>query len=1037
MEQISEKLFDYWYAQEFFSPCYPIKPKSDIDLNKNPLPWLNVQIDPQWRVSYNIYFGKISVADLVQWMQEELELEPENNAEKNTSSTCVFAIKIDETGRYVSESFVISSFVWAVSKLVAVGSIHNELESKELETLQTTFDKKLTRLQEDSSFVCSEEFLKQLFETVCEHLHLEKRLAMYAAWSHEIKEHANKDGKFPPLNPSTELLQSFYLKDIKRVQASSTDQVRQYMTSLITKENTAERMEIDCDIVRMRHWLEAEQFPLGAWPAQYSPSLMQQIGINLAISGEQKVFSINGPPGTGKTTLLKEIIASNVVQRAIVMCRYNCPDDAFIKQTFENPIDQYNKTFYELDPKISGYGILVASNNNAAVENISIELPKQIGQDRTKRFSGQYEVDETYFGDVATQLLGQPAWGLISARLGKKKNLSELKNRLWWAEDDQTLKAYFKRADEDSASVQANWENAKSAFQSALDAVMDERKNIHKAQKLLGTLDEAKKIFYKAQATEEFYRNDTAQKTCLAESKERLEKIQNGICFEEENAQLLRKRISWFKWMFRAFYKKDAVLLEWTNTQERITRLELELIQCRRKMQSLEQQENQAQRLLEDATKIKMQKETELKAIQDQIAEYKLLFKGNWADETFWNDIPSNETSQAACPWTYTHYDTLREELFYQALMLHKAFILYSKAMKQNLKRLFVVWDGKIIGTDRKAAYPHLFNTLQLLLPVVSTTFAAIESFLADIGAQQLGVLVVDEAGQATPQSALGAMWRTQKAIIVGDPFQVEPIVTIPAVLRKCLADDSEIPNEYRIPELSVQILADQMNQYGGKRVQNGEDVWLGCPLVVHRRCIDPMFTISNQVAYNGKMFCKTSSAAPEKKFLLKESVWFDCVGQEKGNQDHSVQKQIELVGTLLRQAISLYDGLPDIYFITPFTTVADAITEQFQKVLKATLSQLDVTIQNEWIKSHCGTVHTFQGKEASEVILVLGCDGESGMGAARWVGQKPNIVNVAVSRAKYRLGVVGDWKLWQNIPYVQDICKHVPVAENDSSLLQ
>lgn len=1031
MDQISEKLFDYWYAQEFFSPCYPIKPKSDIDLNKEPLPWLNRQIDPQWRISYNVYFGKIPVADLVQWMQEELELEPENNVEKNTSSTCVFAIKIDETGHYVSESFVLSSFVWAVSKLVAVGSIHNELESKELETLQTTFDQKLTSMQEDSSFVCSEAFLKELFGTVCEHLNLKKQLTQYAAWSHEIKEHANKDGKFPPLNPSTELLQSFYLKDIKRVQASSTDQVRQYMTSLIAKGNTAERVEIDCDIVQMRRWLEADRFPLGAWPAQYSPSLMQQIGINLAISDEQKVFSINGPPGTGKTTLLKEIIASNVVQRAIEMAKCSSPDDAFVKQTFANPIDQYNKTFYELKPEISGYGILVASNNNAAVENISIELPKQIGQDRTKRFSGQHEVDETYFGDVATQLLGEPAWGLISARLGKKKNLSELKNRLWWAEDDQTLKAYFKQADEDPASAKANWENAKSAFQSALDAVLDEQKNICKAQQLLGALDEAQKIFQKAQATEEeLQRNDAVQNTRLAESKERLEKIQNEICLEEENAQRLRKRVSWFKWVLRAFFKKDAVLLEWTNTQERITQLELELVQHRRKIQGLEQERNQAQQLLEDATQIKRQKETELKAIEDQIAEYKLLFKGNWADETFWKDIPNNETSQAACPWTYTHYDTLREELFYQALMLHKAFILSSKAMKQNLKRLFVVWDGKIIGADRKAAYPHLFNTLQLLLPVVSTTFAAIESFLADVGAQQLGVLVVDEAGQATPQSALGAMWRTQKAIIVGDPFQVEPIVTIPAVLRKCLADDSEIPIEYRVPELSVQILADEMNQYGGKRVQNGEDVWLGCPLVVHRRCIDPMFTISNQVAYNGKMFCKTSSPGPEKNFLLKESVWFDCFGQEKGNQDHSVREQIELVGTLLRQAISLYDGLPDIYFITPFTTVADAITEQFQKVLKAVLPQLEMPVRNEWIKSHCGTVHTFQGKEASEVILVLGCDGESGMGAARWVGQKPNMVNVAVSRAKYRLGVVGERKLWKNIPYVQDICKHVPVVK-------
>lgn len=79
-----------------------------------------------------------------------------------------------------------------------------------------------------------------------------------------------------------------------------------------------------------------------------------------------------------------------------------------------------------------------------------------------------------------------------------------------------------------------------------------------------------------------------------------------------------------------------------------------------------------------------------------------------------------------------------------------------------------------------------------------------------------------------------------------------------------------------------------------------------------------------------------------------------------------------------------------------------------------------------EWIKEHCGTVHTFQGKEANEVILVLGCDNQTGIGAARWVGQKPNIINVAVSRAKYRMAVIGDYNLWKDIPNVQVLCKYL-----------
>ena len=41
-----------------------------------------------------------------------------------------------------------------------------------------------------------------------------------------------------------------------------------------------------------------------------------------------------------------------------------------------------------------------------------------------------------------------------------------------------------------------------------------------------------------------------------------------------------------------------------------------------------------------------------------------------------------------------------------------------------------------------------------------------------------IGTLIVDEAGQASPHMAIGALCRAEKAVIVGDPKQVEPVVT-------------------------------------------------------------------------------------------------------------------------------------------------------------------------------------------------------------------------------------------------------------------
>ena len=54
--------------------------------------------------------------------------------------------------------------------------------------------------------------------------------------------------------------------------------------------------------------------------------------------------------------------------------------------------------------------------------------------------------------------------------------------------------------------------------------------------------------------------------------------------------------------------------------------------------------------------------------------------------------------------------------------------------------------------------------------------------------------------------------------------------------------------------------------------------------------------------------------------------------------------------------------------------------------------------------------VHTFQGKEADEVIFLLGCRATEER-AIRWVNA--NILNVAVTRTKKRVYIVGNQEIW------------------------
>lgn len=59
------------------------------------------------------------------------------------------------------------------------------------------------------------------------------------------------------------------------------------------------------------------------------------------------------------------------------------------------------------------------------------------------------------------------------------------------------------------------------------------------------------------------------------------------------------------------------------------------------------------------------------------------------------------------------------------------------------------------------------------------------------------------------------------------------------------------------------------------------------------------------------------------------------------------------------------------------------------------------------------GTVHTFQGKEAEHVIFLLGGDPRQPGVISSFAGAEPNLINVAVTRARRRLYVIGDRRFW------------------------
>jgi hypothetical protein len=196
-----------------------------------------------------------------------------------------------------------------------------------------------------------------------------------------------------------------------------------------------------------------------------------------------------------------------------------------------------------------------------------------------------------------------------------------------------------------------------------------------------------------------------------------------------------------------------------------------------------------------------------------------------------------------------------------------------------------------------------------------------------------------------------------------------------------------------------------------------GEPVWMGAPLRVHRRCEQPMFDMSNTLAYGGMMVYGTRQerfpAAPRDAY--PGSCWIDV--KRRDGTGKWVPAQGEALLAVLRK---LRDdrfavGLDQVCVLSPFRDVAAECKKKIGAVLRD--QGVPERTRVSFTREHVGTVHSMQGREAEVVIFILGTDRSASGRARQWVGNPPNLLNVVVSRARRRLFVIGRFSEWADVP--------------------
>lgn len=267
--------------------------------------------------------------------------------------------------------------------------------------------------------------------------------------------------------------------------------------------------------------------------------------------------------------------------------------------------------------------------------------------------------------------------------------------------------------------------------------------------------------------------------------------------------------------------------------------------------------------------------------------------------------------------------------------------------------------------------------------------------------------VVIDEAGQCHPAHAVSALMRCRFAMVIGDVYQLTPVIGLRADDEARLASSLKPPFDaaarapYRVSSdshVSAQSLAD-------------EAVQTRHVLVDHYRCHPEIIAVSNALCGYGLRIHTTPDSGGAQPDLLRHPLsMLDLRGAQEralGSLWNALERDalLRLVATLLSRGARP----ADIAVITPYRGQLERLRRGLldQGVLLEPSPEL---LEGEPLPRTetglaLGTVHRFQGGERPIVLF------SSVVTEARslpFLNERPNLLNVAISRAQRHFVCLG-----------------------------
>lgn len=338
--------------------------------------------------------------------------------------------------------------------------------------------------------------------------------------------------------------------------------------------------------------------------------------------------------------------------------------------------------------------------------------------------------------------------------------------------------------------------------------------------------------------------------------------------------------------------------------------------------------------------------------------------------------------------------------------------------------------EGEYKASDKQKksqiddVYRNMYHRLALVAPCMVMTFYSLPNNFRVYNKSEsrstylynfADLLIVDEAGQATPEVAAASFALAKKALVVGDEQQIPPVWNVEKKLDMALAMECHViedVNEYQILEesghgcahSSVMRIAKNACRHSWK---SKDGIHRGVFLSEHRRCYDEIIDYCNELVYGGALEACRGSWRNDRNQMKFPAMGHHDISCDKSKIENGSRVNKEEAEGIVRWLKKNYNDIlacyPDVdkrqvlAIITPFKAQAVYLKKVLRETMEKDVGQnIDV-----------GTVHTFQGAERRIIIfsIVYGKDEQ-----CAFIDSNAALMNVAVSRAKDAFWVFGSY---------------------------